>query len=177
MFNEETWKPVADCPGYEVSNLGQVRSVPRAFHDRTGRLQVCRGRILKTHLNLKTGYLATGLGARNTRAVHVLVARAFIPNPLGLREVNHEDGVKTNNVPGNLGWTSHSGNAIHARRVLKINIRAKHPRAKLSEDQVAEIRTLRGCLSLSAIGRRFGVSRSTIYLIFAGVNWINHHEP
>jgi hypothetical protein len=31
-----------------------------------------------------------------------LVASAFLPNPLNLSEINHEDGDKTNNVASNL---------------------------------------------------------------------------
>ena len=42
--------------------------------------------------------------------VHRLVARAFIPNPLGLKDVDHIDGNRTNNRVENLRWVSHKEN-------------------------------------------------------------------
>ena len=60
---------------------------------------------------LGCGYLQVGLGRiRNTALVHRLVAEAFIPNPLGLRDVDHIDGNKTNNRVENLRWVSHKEN-------------------------------------------------------------------
>ena len=60
---------------------------------------------------LGSGYLQVGLGRiRNTALVHRLVAEAFIPNPLGLRDVDHIDGNKLNNRVENLRWVSHKEN-------------------------------------------------------------------
>lgn len=60
---------------------------------------------------LGCGYLQVGLGGiRKTTSVHRLVAEAFIPNPLGLRDVDHIDGNKTNNRVENLRWVSHKEN-------------------------------------------------------------------
>ena len=57
------------------------------------------------------GYRLVNLrGIRNTVSVHRLVAEAFIPNPLGLRDVDHIDGNKTNNRVENLRWVSHKEN-------------------------------------------------------------------
>ena len=57
------------------------------------------------------GYLQVTLsGIRKIALVHRLVAEAFIPNPLGLRDVDHIDGNKTNNRVENLRWVSHKEN-------------------------------------------------------------------
>ena len=57
-------------------------------------------------------------GKRKLCTVHRLVASAFIDNPDDLRDVNHKDGVKTNNSVENLEWVKHSDNIKHAYRVL-----------------------------------------------------------
>lgn len=46
-----------------------------------------------------------------------------------------------------------------------------HPRAALSNDEVATIRTMRGSLTAPKVAQRFGVSESTIYAIWNGQNW------
>lgn len=60
--------------------------------------------------NNGSGYLQVSVGSCKTALVHKLVARAFIPNPLGLRDVDHIDGDKTNNRIENLRWVSHREN-------------------------------------------------------------------
>jgi hypothetical protein len=49
--------------------------------------------------------------------VHRLVALAWIPNPHGLPEINHLDGVKANNDASNLEWCTTLENLQHARRM------------------------------------------------------------
>lgn len=117
----EEWRPVIGFEeGYEVSNLGRVRSFDRVrpLRSRSGNMTVKRfkGRILYQGLNNK-GYVMAYLCLNSERkacTVHRLVAKAFIPNPEGLPEVNHKDGNKENNSVGNLEWSSVSDNRRHA---------------------------------------------------------------
>lgn len=77
-------------------------------------------RILRTATN-KHGYSYVCLyvdGVKTCKKVHRLVAEAFIPNLNNNRDVNHIDGIKSNNRIENLEWCTHAENVSHAFRVL-----------------------------------------------------------
>ena len=78
-----------------------------------------KGGLLSTPPNKQVGYLQVSLWKNNVgyhHYVHRLVAKAFIPNPLNLPEVNHIDGNRQNNHVTNLEWVDSSGNTCHAVR-------------------------------------------------------------
>lgn len=73
-------------------------------------------KILKTKLNEK-GYEIVVImikGKKHILRVHRLVAKAFIPNPNNLPQVNHIDGNKLNNCVNNLEWVTNEENYAHA---------------------------------------------------------------
>jgi NUMOD4 motif len=99
-MSKEQWKPIANFEGYAVSNMGRIRH---------------NTRVLKQFY--RSGYLAVNLyhaEQMTKHSVHVLVARAFVPNPKHLPEVNHVDGIKSHCQSGNLEWRTHAGNMQHA---------------------------------------------------------------
>lgn len=113
----EIWKDIPDSDGYyQVSNLGRVKGLRRMIEDCNGRkLRVLPEYVCKPQVN--SGYYHIYVdyrGERIDKAIHRLVANAFIPNPDNLPEVNHIDGNKLNNAATNLEWCSRIDNRRHA---------------------------------------------------------------
>jgi len=164
---------------YQISNLGRVLSLPRTEKFKTSRYEsgvqtrVRKSKILSESKTL--GYPTIILhkdGKPKGYLIHRLVATAFIGNPQNLPEVNHLDGVKTNNRPSNLEWTSRTGNSLHSTRVLKKNIGGGNKASKLTESQVLEIKTLLDLgTTQTTIAKRFNVTNHCVYRIHRGYNW------
>lgn len=97
----ETWRPVAGCPGYEVSDRGRVLS-DKGRSPRFIRGTVNRGGYCTVFLRVDGGQVA--------RLLHGLVAEAFIgPRAEGM-EVRHLDGDPLNNAAENLTYGTHAEN-------------------------------------------------------------------
>lgn len=130
-----------------------------------------RGNTLKPQLNGK-GYLRVWIG-KKLYFVHRLVAEKFIPNPNNLPQVNHKNGIKTDNRVENLEWVTNQKNREHAVQNGLHLSGDKCPWTKLTSIQVLEIlREIEsGEFTLSEIGKRFNVSRGTVADIKYGRTW------
>lgn len=109
----EVWKDIDGYEGYQVSNLGNVKSLNYK----------CTGKERILSPGIKNGYLYVGLckdGKRKDYYIHRLVAEAFIPNPFKLPCVNHKNEDKTDNRVENLEWCTYSYNNTYNNRHLKI---------------------------------------------------------
>ena len=102
----EIWKAVPGTKGYiEVSTEGNVRSHLRG-HPQPLKTQADHRGYQRLRVNIE--------GTKLTYKLHREVAKAFIPNPNNLPQVNHKDGNKNNNCVSNLEWVSNIENAHHA---------------------------------------------------------------
>ena len=114
LKNEEEWKDIAGYEGYyQVSNLGNVRSLDRVVNYADGRTAKYKGQ--KIAINTRpNGYLKVNLykdHKMKNLTVHRLVAEAFIPNPIKYPVINHKDENKTNNHADNLEWCTNAYNS------------------------------------------------------------------
>ena len=116
---KEIWKPIVGFEGfYEVSTFGQVRSVDRTVYFKNGKgSRRYKGQILKQKYH--NGYALVNLNKNKemtTVAVHVLVAKAFLPNERNCKIVNHKSGIKSENFVWNLEWCTTAENNEHANK-------------------------------------------------------------
>lgn len=156
----ERWLPIQGYEGlYEVSDMGRVRSLKR---------NTTSGKVLAQRIGTG-GYPAVSLcnsNRKKSKVVHRLVAIAFVGNPEGKPEVNHKNGIKTDNRASNLEWVTRSENEAHAFRILGKSPQAywkDKPRKfarKFTDEQVKAIREDKR--PNSVIAAEYGVSKTAI---------------
>lgn len=148
--------PLSNYPGY--------------FIDEDGNVYNSRNNILRGGRSLKYKTVTfTVNGNRYTKYVHKLVLETFIgPCPEDCQAA-HNDGNPQNNSLSNLRWATKSENQLdriihgtHSRGI-------KNPRAKLSAEDVHEIR--KSNLGKSKLALKYNVSKSTIRDIIDNRIW------
>lgn len=111
-------KEINGYPGYYVDEDGNI------YSRKSGELREIK-QYPKTH-----GYLYVVLhknGKKYYLRVHRLIAKAFIPNPDNLPEVNHKDENKVNNRVDNLEWCTSSDNKIYGSRRKRVACKVSNP--------------------------------------------------
>lgn len=104
----EIWKKINGFEDYKISNLGNIR--------------LLNGGISKRKITDK--YSQIGLIKENkshTFYIHRLVALHFIANPENKPEVNHINGIKSDNRVENLEWVTAFENIRHAISLGKLD--------------------------------------------------------
>lgn len=171
MEDVEIWKDIEGYEGaYEVSNLGNIRSISRKVlvscsSRSVGYERNLCGRLLKPKSD-KDGYLFVALGMGNDSKVHRLVAQAFIPNPDNLPQVNHKDENKQNNRAENLEWCTCKYNNRYGTHSKRSGEKHRRGLVQYSKDGII-IRTFVSLIEAEEIlGIRY--ARSHIHRCCAG---------
>lgn len=138
MVNE-TWRDVVGYEGYyEVSDMGNVRSIDREVISKTGVKRFLKGCMMKQHKNSINGYMQVRLrknGSGHTFQVHQLVAKAFLTNDEHLSDIDHINCDKTDNSAKNLRYVSHAENMKLARENGRFDFEAMAERMRSPEMQ------------------------------------------
>jgi len=153
---------------YQISDFGRLKSLKRPF--------VPKDKILKPCVDL-SGYLFTGLFKNNKRLacpkIHRLVLEAFVsPRPDGF-ECRHKDGEKTNNRLSNIEWSTHEINENDKHSHGTIMCGSKNGYAKLTENDVIEIRRLcrTGEFTQWGLAHKFNVGQFCIWSVIHRQSW------
>lgn len=117
-MNDEKWKDVEGTNGYyQISNIGRFRN---------------QNKILKAYLG-RCGYYYVSVWDKR-KLLHRLIADAFIPNPDNKPQIDHINGIKTDNRISNLRWATHFENSNNPSTKFK----AGHPKGVKTSNEFKE---------------------------------------
>lgn len=112
---QEIWKDIEGFDGYQVSNLGNIKSLKRPNNPIIMKQQINKGYNLV--------HLTANDGTRKQCQVHRLVLKTFNPQVnMENLEVNHIDENKQNNCLDNLEWVSHTENVNHGSAIERSHL-------------------------------------------------------
>lgn len=174
----EEWKDIEGYEGYyQVSSFGNIRSLdrlidfPSRWHGGSMVKRIRKGHIMKPGSSPR-GYSIASLSKLSVHkyySVHRLVAMTFIPNPENKPQVNHINGIKTDNRVENLEWVTPSENIQHSVDTGLQPKPVKMPKKKLNYGKVRRIRESN--LGIGDLCKMFDITPKTVNRILSRKTW------
>lgn len=160
---KEIWKDIKGYEGlYQISNLGNVKSLSKQIIRSNGKKQTFKEKKLKPGLS-KNGYLSVSLfknGKGKTYMIHRLVAETFIENINNYKCINHKDENKQNNIVNNLEWCTYEYNNQY-------NDKMKHRRINVLQ-YTKDNKLIKKWDGLINVEKELGISRNNITSVCKG---------
>jgi hypothetical protein len=166
---KEMWRKINNIDNYYISSSGRIFSIDTRHNNRL---------FLKQRLNPK-GYPLVSLNKSNKGVflVHRLVALAFIPNPNSLPQINHKDGIKTNNHISNLEWVTGKENIQHAIKtgLFEHMYGENNANSIFNKNDIINIRNdyINSSLGIKNLAKKYNTSNNTIKIIIYNKTWFD----
>ena len=127
-FVYEEWRDVPSFVGVlQASNMGRIKRLSKYRNTKGGGKAYMPEKILAQAISTYGYYkLCISIDAKKYDLLaHRLIAEAFVPNPDNKHQINHINGIKTDNSIKNLEWVSSIENMKHAKLTGLLAIQPK----------------------------------------------------
>ena len=170
----EVWKPLVmeniRSGEYLISNFGNI-------------YDLINQKYISPHINKNNGYVyihlrTTSPSINGSLLLHRVMAENFVGEKhYGQDQVNHKNGIKTDNRVENLEWCNNSMNQLHAFANGLQKGAFMHPNSKLTYEQVKYIKESHKPHTLgygiTTLAKKFNVCESSIKQILDGRSYRN----
>ena len=155
-MKQTIWSKMVNNENYLISIDGDILSLPRECKMYNGGSYQTEIRVLTPRYD-KKGYAKYDLQGKMLRG-HRAVALVFINNARNKPQVNHKNGIPSDNRMENLEWATNSENQMHSSRITRT-----HMALRFTEEQLREVRTLANQgIALKVLAEQFGMGVSTV---------------